>query len=215
VRVGAGEAPPTVHDHPVRALYGTRYTAPGSLALARRIQELLKAAGVDSRADVERGFDHGAWVPLSLLAPEARIPVVQVSLDARGEPEAQVALGRALAPLREEGVLLVGSGGVTHDQEEFRRRYFAGVDPYAPPPESHQGFEAWVTEVVVGQRGGARMGALGRFREHPLARHAHPTDEHLLPLLVVVAAAGEAPGRKLFEGRQNGLSTSAFGFGAW
>jgi 4,5-DOPA dioxygenase extradiol len=210
VRVTASQAPPTLHDHPVQALYATRYAARGNPALARQIRERLAATGIACEEDPERGLDHGAWVPLSLLVPEQDIPVVQLSLLARGSPQEHVALGEALAPLRQEGVLLVGSGGVTHDQGGFRRGYFSGGDPYAPPAQELQAFESWVEECLVGLQGRARTAALARYREHPQAARAHPTEEHFLPLLVVAAAGGEGRATRVFTGSQHGLSTSAF-----
>lgn len=213
---GAGRLA-TIHDHPARHVYGYHYPGHGDEALTRRVQAALGDAGLDARVDAARGLDHGAWVPLSLLAPTGEIPVAQLSLAARpgaSGPADHVALGRALAPLRDEGILLVGSGGVTHDQGEFRRGYFGGRDVSVPAPWSRD-FDDWVTQVVTTRQGDARAAALAAFERHPRAAAAHPTSEHFLPLLVVAGAAGKEPGRKRFEGFQHSLSTSAFQLGSW
>lgn len=205
----------TIHDHPAREVYGYRYPGHGDEWLTRRVRAALGGAGLDARVDAARGLDHGAWVPLSLLLPTGELPVAQLSLAARAGasgPAEHVALGRALAPLRDEGILLVGSGGVTHDQGEFRRGYFGGRNAVVPAPFSRD-FDAWATEIVTTRRGDERAAALAAFERHPLAAAAHPTSEHFLPLLVIAGAAGEDAGRKRFEGFQHSLSTSAFQLG--
>ena len=206
----------TIHDHPVREVQGYRYPGHGDEWLTRRVHAALGGAGLEARVDETRGLDHGAWVPLSLLLPKGEIPVAQLSLavgaDASG-PSDHVALGRVLGPLRNEGILLVGSGGITHDQGEFRRGYFGGRDVTVPAPVSRD-FDGWVTKVVTTRRGEERAAALAAFERHPLAAAAHPTSEHFLPLLVIAGAAGKDAGRKRFEGFQHSLSTSAFQLGA-
>lgn len=202
----------TIHDHPARSAYGYRYPGRGSEELTARVRDALRDAGVDTEVDTGRGLDHGAWIPLSLLCPRGDVPVLQLSLDARQSPGDHVALGAALAPLRQAGILVLGSGGVTHDQAVFRQGFFGGRDPGEPEPFSRD-FDAWASSLVTSRRGRARAEALAAFQEHPLARRAHPTIEHFLPLLVAAGAAGDDPGRKVFEGFQHSLSTSAFQLG--
>lgn len=211
VRVTADGALTTLHDHPLRALKDYAYPGRGSKQLTREVQRVLAAAGVTSEIDEQRGLDHGAWVPLSLLCPRGDLPVLQLSLDARELPAAHVKLGEALAPLREAGVLLIGSGGVTHNQAVFRDGYFSGANPSAPAPFSRD-FDSWVSTVIESTTGIERYTRLCAFAEHPSGAQAHPTIEHFLPLLVAVGAAGVDAGRKLFEGFQHSLSTSAFQF---
>lgn len=213
LRVTAGERPETIHDHPVHALYHRRYAAPGSPALAARVSELLDNRGLATQPDARRGLDHGAWVPLSLLVPAANIPVVQLSLHGSLDTELHLAMGRALAPLRDEGVLLLGSGGVTHDQASFRRGYLAGMDPHAAPPPC-RAFDAWVAATVCELSPSERSARLAHFREQEGARDAHPREEHFLPLLVLSGAA-ENPAsraRRLHWAFQYGLSLAAFVF---
>lgn len=208
---GAGDLA-TIHDHPASRVHAYRYPGRGDPALELAVLATLARAGLPVVVDPARGLDHGAWVPLSLLAPRGDVPVAQLSLDAGWAPRDHVALGRALAPLRDQGVLLIGSGGVTHDQSTFRRAYFAGADR-GDVEAFARIFDAWASAIVTTRRGDDRAEALAAFREHPLALRAHPTPEHFLPLLVIAAAAGDDRGEKLFEGFQHSLSTSAFGFG--
>jgi aromatic ring-opening dioxygenase catalytic subunit (LigB family) len=211
--ITAGERPATLHDHPVRAAYDRRYEAPGSPVLAGRVRSLLGESGLLAELDAARGLDHGAWVPLSLLVPAANLPVVQVSLHASLDPALHLAMGRALAPLRDEGVLLIGSGGVTHDQAEFRKGYLAGADP-GEAPLPIRAYDEWVTSCVCDLEPTERSARLARFLDHEGSRGAHPREEHFLPLLVMSGAA-EARGsraRRPHKAFQYGLSLSAFVF---
>jgi len=180
--------PQTIHDFGgfPRALYEIRYPAPGAPELAARVNALLKDAGMTGGIDGTRGLDHGAWVPLRWMYPDARIPVVEVAVQpARGTAH-HLALGRALAPLRDDGVLVIGSGHTTHNLRDWStdRSGAGGIAPYAAE------FASWV---------GARLAAgdaegLVQYREQaPHALRAHPTDEHFLPLFVAYGAAGERP----------------------
>ncbi len=175
------------------ALYQLTYPALGDTELAGRIAGLLEAAGIAARLDGLRGLDHGAWIPMRIAWPDAKVPVVQVSLPANATPETLVRLGRALAPIREQGVLLLGSGGLVHNlylvnlADKDRP-----VDPWALE------FDAWVAERL------ARLDLPGLLRyrdEAPAAAMAVPTSEHFDPLFVVLGAA--SPGERvetLFEG---------------
>ena len=212
VGVASGPRPTTVHDHPLTAVHDYRYRAVGDPDLAATAHELLVAAGLKADLVEDRGRDHGAWIPLSLLRPAADLPVVQISLLDVGPAadEQHLALGRALAPLRELGVLIVTSGGVTHDQQEFRRRWTAGSNPQLHTPESAR-FAAWTDEVLTGP---SRTSRLQGWRRRPDVERLHPTDEHFLPFVVAVGAAGDHERcERLFAAFQHDLCTSAYRFG--
>jgi len=171
--------PPTWHDFHgfPPALYAVQYPAPGEPALARRLSELLGA-----RLDEQRPFDHGAWVPLSLMYPEADIPVVQVSLPSQAGPVLQLKVGRALSALREEGILLVGSGSITHNLGELD--WHAGPDAVEPWALA---FRDWVVERL---NAGDEAALVDYRRQAPFAVRNHPSDEHLLPLFFAMGAGG-------------------------
>ncbi|MGO9171109.1 MAG: DODA-type extradiol aromatic ring-opening family dioxygenase [Rhodomicrobium sp.] len=186
--VNAVEVNATIHDFGgfPKALYAIEYPAPGSPALAQRVFALLTQAGFPARIDTRRGLDHGAWVPLIVAYPAADIPVVQLSVQPRLGPAHHLAVGRALKPLCEEGVLIIGSGSFTHNLYE----YF-----HAPAPAGTGGEPEWVTAFAA-WFGRAlaenRVDDLVRYREiAPYAEKNHPTEEHLLPLYVALGAAGE------------------------
>ena len=187
VRVGSAPRMHAVHDFGgfPDALYRLRYDAPGDPALASRVARRLAEAGVEpvGEATID-GLDHGIWVPLSQMWPQADVPVVVVSLDARMDPALHVAVGRALRGLDEEGVLVIGSGSVTHNLRDVfagGRAIDAPVEPYA------RAFADWVSAKVPG----GDTAALSRWRDAPHAGRAHPTAEHYVPLLVA-AGAGDA-----------------------
>jgi 4,5-DOPA dioxygenase extradiol len=191
-----------------RALYDMQYPAPGSPALARRAVSRLEAAGFAAAAVEGRGFDHGTWVPLKLLYPEADIPVVQLSVEPQAGAAHHVALGRALASLREERVLIIGSGSVTHNLAElFRTRR----DLDAPAPAWVTDFGAWVHDRIA-------AGAVDDIENYrtlaPFARENHPSEEHFLPLPFAMGAAGEKPkGKRVHTSHQYGvLMMDAYAF---
>ncbi|MFC3608888.1 DODA-type extradiol aromatic ring-opening family dioxygenase [Stutzerimonas tarimensis] len=192
VRIGAGDNPETIHDFGgfPEALYRLDYPAPGQPELASRIQGLLTTAGWPAEVDTQRGLDHGAWVPLLHLLPEADVPVVQVSLPTPLDPAGALRLGQALQPLRESGVLIVGSGSLTHNLYEFR----AG---HAPTAEYVTDFSDWIAEKL---REREIESLLDYRRLAPEAARAHPSEDHLLPLFVALGAAGEAYAMQLMEG---------------
>jgi len=177
----------TIHDFYgfPRALYELRYPAPGAPDLARAIAARLQAAGLACDVDDRRGLDHGAWVPLSLIYPAADIPVLQLSVQTHLGPEHHLRLGRALAPLREEGVLIIGSGSFTHDLSEFR-----GHGPNDPAPEWVNGFADWFDTALTEERFADLVNYRGLA---PFAAKNHPSEEHLLPLYVALGAGGEHP----------------------
>lgn len=182
--VGAAASPRTVHDFGgfPQALYEMQYPAPGAPALAERIQSLANDAGIPMLIDPQRGLDHGVWSPLSLLYPAADIPVVPLSIQPMLGPGHQYAIGRALAPLREENVLLIGSGSITHNLHDFHGG-FSEINeaPYVRP------FLDWIEHKLAARD----IDALLDYRKQaPFAERAHPTDEHLLPLFFALGAGG-------------------------
>jgi len=181
--VGGHAQPPTIHDFGgfPKALFDLQYPAPGEPELAREIAQRLGAAGLPTAIDAQRGLDHGAWVPLRFLYPQADIPVVPLAIQPLLGPAHQFALGRALAPLREQGVLLIGSGSITHNLHDWRSYQDGKEAPYVRP------FVEWVEQRLQADDSAA---LLDYRRQAPHAVQAHPSDEHLQPLHVAMGAAG-------------------------
>jgi 4,5-DOPA dioxygenase extradiol len=183
--VGGNPHPETWHDFGgfPKALFEVQYPAPGEPRLAAEVIDLLKAEGLPARIDSQRPFDHGVWVPLSLMYPQADVPVVQVSLPTRGGPALQTRVGHALASLRANDVLLIGSGSITHNLRELD--WHAGpesVEPWA------QVFRDWMIEKLAADD----EAALHDYRRQaPNAVRNHPSDEHLLPLYFARGSGGE------------------------
>ena len=181
------ERPETIHDFYgfPPPLYEIRYPAPGAPDVAERARELLRAAGMQATIDPARGLDHGAWTPLLYAYPRADVPVVQVSVQTPLGPRHHLALGAALAPLAREGVLIIGSGHLTHNLRELRSVRDTGVgraEPYASE------FQAWVRERIEAHD----YDRLADYRKlSPAGVRAHPSEEHFLPLFVALGAAGE------------------------
>jgi 4,5-DOPA dioxygenase extradiol len=211
--VTSSPRPPLLHDHPMTELYAEAYAPPGDPVLAARLVLALGGRGLAARADPHRGLDHGAWLPLRAMVPRAEVPVVLVSLNAKASVEEHVAAGRALEPLRREGVLILASGGVTHNQGEFRRRFGRRGDPALDPPAWSTRYDEWVDRTLSIGEPRARLEVLATFAEQHDYASAHPTPEHFWPVLVAAGAAGDDPGRRVHEGFQHGLSMSAFLFG--
>jgi len=175
--------PETIHDFSgfPEELYRIRYPAPGAPQMAEAAAQLLLQAGIPAQLDDTHGLDHGAWVPLSVMFPQAEIPVAQLSLQPQQDPAWHLALGRALRPLREQGVLIVGSGAITHNLRAVFKH-----PQGQPAPEWVNEFRDWIAARI----GDGDLEALSAYRT--LAPHAaqnHPTDEHLLPLFVALGAA--------------------------
>lgn len=186
--------------------YRLTYPVAGSPALAARVRTLLDQAGLQSAQERTRGLDHGVFIPLKVAYPDAGVPVVQLSLDASRDPERHLAIGRALAPLREEGVLIVGSGMSYHNLREF----------FANRPESNdaaENFDAWLADILINKDAKAREAGLAVWRSAPGARASHPTPEHLLPLHVAAGAALGDPARQTYSDRLLGKPISGFQFG--
>jgi 4,5-DOPA dioxygenase extradiol len=205
VRVTASAAPPLIYDFGgfPEAMYRLTYPCPGEPELARQIVSHLSQAGLPAVADPERGLDHGTWVPLRLALPAARMPVVQVSMPRGASAEDVARIGEALRPLRSEGVLLMGSGGMTHN---LRRVVFQ--DKAAPVEPWAHAFDSWVAERLAARD----FLGLRSWLSAPNARLAHPTPEHLLPLYFVLGAAlPEDRVTPVFEGFHHGtLSMRSF-----
>ncbi|HTY50325.1 MAG TPA: class III extradiol ring-cleavage dioxygenase, partial [Steroidobacteraceae bacterium] len=207
VSVNAQARPPLLYDYygfPPHT-YRLRYPAPGDPALAQEILRLLVQSGIPARTEARRGLDHGVFVPFLLVYPQAEMPIVQVSLRSGLDGAQNLALGAALAPLRRQGVLIVGSGMSFHN---------LGVRSIAntPIPES-EAFDAWLGEAVCTADPAARSRALREWSSAPAARFAHPRAEHLLPLMVAAGAAGEDRGERVFNDVMLGWRISGFRFG--
>lgn len=203
--VMTAERPPMYYDYygfPPES-YEIQWPAPGDPALASRVRELLAEAGFHTAADPRRGFDHGTFVPLKLTYPDADVPTVQLSLVRGLDPRAHLEIGRALAPLRDEGVFIVGSGMTYHNLR-------AGFGPAMRPVA--EAFDAWLREAATAEAT-KRDEALLAWEKAPRARAAHPREEHLLPLMVIAGAAGEDVGRLAWNGTFAGMRLSAYHYG--
>ncbi len=189
--VSTAAQPPMEYDYsgfPAHT-YQIQYPAPGSPELAARIAALLAASGVQVRTDPERGFDHGTFVPVGLMYPDAEVPVVMLSLKSSYDPQEHIRIGQALAPLRDEGVLIIGSGLTYHNMRGF------GRDESTPVAVA---FERYLHEAIAQPDAGIRNAMLVNWQAGPGARQAHPREDHLLPLMVVAGAAGEDTGKAVF-----------------
>ncbi len=184
--------------------YELTYPAAGQPELAQRMAQLLNKQGLNATVDAERGFDHGLFIPFKLMFPEADIPMVQLSLRQDLDPAAHIAMGQALASLRDEGVLIVGSGMSFHNMRGYG-------DPRYSPVSAE--FDAWLTQAV-GNPAPERTKLLNRWFDAPHALHCHPLgqEEHLIPLMVVAGAGGKKAGRKVFTDRVLETTLSAFRF---
>ena len=235
VVITSAPRPFTIHDHPCQYLYGFNYTARGDPVLAGRIAALLAAAGFSCKLDAERGWDHGAWLALAALLPTAPVPVVQLSL-IPDDFDANVRLGGALACLREEGVVILASGSITHDQHEFRRGFLSNfgfetamdgslaskrkrrmaLENAAVAPFSSE-FDAWVESVLSDGSISIsrRVSLLADYHKHRHGLQAHPEPSHFVPLFLAVGASAlsDAPAcTRVAKGFQYSLSMSAFRF---
>ncbi len=178
------EFPETIHDFSgfPQQLYRIRYRAPGAPVLADRVSVLLRSAGLAADSDPGRGLDHGAWVPLSVMYPNADVPVTQLSLLRNADAATHYELGRALESLRDEGVLIVASGAVTHNFSWLNRH----ANPDTPPLRVAEAFTDWVAEHLAAED----ISGLLNYRTAPYGADAHPSEEHFLPLFVALGASG-------------------------
>ena len=207
--VSTAERPETIYDFGgfSEELYRIRYPAPGAPSLAERVRQILGEAGLACSVSPTRGLDHGAWVPLKLIYPDADIPVTQLSVQPLLGTEHHFQMGRALAPLREEGVLILATGSATHNLSRIGRGEV--------PPDWAREFDEWLFQKI--SEGDVKE--LFNYRKlAPHAAVAHPTDEHLLPLFVAMGAgSGESTtsGRRMHKGWTWGsLSMAAYCFGS-
>lgn len=185
--------------------YRLTYPAPGDAGLAARIDALLAEAGIASAQDSQRGYDHGVFIPLKVMYPDADIPVVQMSLRHDLDPAFHSRLGQALEPLRDEGVLIVGSGLSYHNL-----RYFRGLSTVKPEAKA---FDDWLGLTVADPDPDKRAAGLAQWASAPGGRFCHPREEHLLPLMVASGAGGNDPGRRTYGEMVMGNAVSAFEFG--
>jgi aromatic ring-opening dioxygenase catalytic subunit (LigB family) len=204
---GSGAQPALIYDYygfPA-STYALRYDAPGDPALAAQVQSLLENAGLSAEQDSERGFDHGVFIPLKLVFPQADIPIVTLSLRTDLDPAAHLQAGRALAPLRDEGVLIIGSGMSFHNMRGY------GDPRFGPISED---FDDWLTAAIENPDPECRDAALLHWADAPAARQCHPPgqEEHLIPLMVAAGAAGGAMGRRVFSGRVMETMISGYRF---
>ncbi|MCC2595076.1 dioxygenase [Pusillimonas sp. MFBS29] len=184
--------------------YELEYPAPGEPGLAGQVAELLGASHIEAGVDPQRGYDHGMFIPLKLMFPEADIPVIQMSLRNSLDPEAHLEAGRAIAALRDQGVLIIGSGMSFHNMRGYG-------DPRYTPLSAE--FDTWLTAAVESEPA-RRHDLLKQWADAPQARHCHPprAEEHLLPLMVVAGAAGEGKGSKVYSEQIMKTTISAFRF---
>jgi 4,5-DOPA dioxygenase extradiol len=210
--VTGAEHPETIHDFGgfPRELYTLRYPAAGDPRLARQVADRLTAAELPADIDGRRGLDHGAWIPLLLMYPRADVPVLQVSIDSAQTPAHHFALGRALRPLRDEGVLVMGSGGATHNLRAYFGAAERGHD--SPPLEWVEAFNEWTAGAVQARR----IDDLLHYSQRaPYASQNHPTPEHFLPLFAALGVAHDGePVTRIHASYDRGLlSLDAYAFG--
>ena len=182
--------------------YQLTWPAPGNPALAVRVSELLRNAGLSSATDPARGYDHGVFVPLKVAFPQADVPVVTLSLDHSLDPALHIAAGRALAPLRDEGVLIIASGMSFHNLRAYS---------HPETPDRARAFDTWLTSAIESPAA-ERNSLLSNWRKAPYAAYAHPREEHLIPLMVASGAGGETAGKRIFTDEPMGARISAYRF---
>jgi aromatic ring-opening dioxygenase catalytic subunit (LigB family) len=202
--VNVSPAPPLLFDYQGFPDYTYQITwpAPGSPQIAARARKLLQDAGLHNAANDRRGYDHGVFIPLKVAFPNADVPVVQLSMQRGLDPAAHLAIGRALKPLREQGVLIIGSGQTYHNMRGFGS---AGTDPKA------ETFDAWLQQAITTTH--TREQSLIDWERAPGARDAQPREDHLLPLMVAAGAASGETASVDFHGHALGKPISGFRFG--
>ncbi|CAG8759742.1 10885_t:CDS:2 [Dentiscutata erythropus] len=217
IKVGKFEGEtPIIYDFGgfAEELYRQKYHSKGSPELADKIVNMLKKEKFKASVDTTRGLDHGVWVPLKVAIPEPKdLPIVQVSLIRHASYEDNIRVGRALAPLRDEGILIIGSGTMVHNLRDTFRHFnrvtntFSGeVLPYTIT------FERDLDKILLNSKGEERENQLIKLIDHPVLRQAHPTDDHLVPIHIAAGAAGQDPGRKIFEQFTTGMSLGSVEF---
>lgn len=203
--VSQATQPATLHDFSGFSpdLYQIQYPAPGAPVLAGQVAALLTAAGITTKLHPDRGLDHGAWVPLSVMYPDAAVPVTQLSLVAHESPATHSAIGRALAPLRDAGVLIIATGSITHNFSWLDWR----ASEQKAPDQRASTFTDWIAERIAA----GDQTALLDYRCAPYGAEAHPHDDHILPLFVALGAAqGDTPTRYQPDFTYGSLSMDAY-----
>ena len=202
VTLTSGARPQLIYDYYgfPEDTYSLTYPAPGCPGLAARAAGLLADAGIDCALDAQHGWDHGVFIPLKVIYPDAGIPVVAMSLQSDMAPAAHIAIGRALAPLRDDGILLIGSGMSYHNLNQF-----------ADAPVASSRFDNWLDMALAGSAA-HRAEHLARWSRAPCARLAHPREEHLLPLMVASGAGSDLPATRIWEGSVGGSRISSWAF---
>lgn len=205
--VSTAQRPPMDYDYAgfPEHTYHLQYAAPGSPELAHHVRELLAVAGIRSLEDPHRGFDHGTFVPLALMYPQADVPVVLLSLKSSYDPAEHLRAGEAIAPLRDEQVLIMGSGLTYHNMSGFGR-----ASSTAPA----EAFEEYLRQAISQRDATVRNQMLVHWESAPAARLAHPREDHLLPLMVVAGAAQADPGERIFVDRVMQVPMASYQFGA-
>lgn len=206
--VNAADTPPLLFDYygfPEHT-YRLTYPVSGSPSLAQRVCELLSIADIPSDEELERGLDHGVFIPFKLIYPQADVPIVQLSLNRNLDAATHLRIGHALAPLRDEAVLIVGSGMSYHNLRDLYSNDARALSAAST-------FDAWLTEAVTEPDPAARERKLAAWHQAPGARAAHPRPEHLIPLMVAAGAGGADIGRRTYNAPLLGKPISAFQFG--
>ena len=208
VHVMANPRPPMIYDYTgfPDYTYRIKYSAPGAPALADRVQTMLRAQNIPCHLDAQRGFDHGTYSPLAVMFPKANVPVVQLSLRVDYDPAFHFRMGQALSPLRNDGVLIIGSGLSYHN---LRLMGAAAKEPSAA-------FDGWLNDSVLKNQGEARAQKLFHWADAPGARAAHPQEDHLIPLMVAVGAAADEEATLIYHQTDfmGGVTVSSYRFGA-
>jgi len=202
--------PPMIYDYGgfPEHTYHIQYPAPGSPKLAERVQTLLQKSGIDAKLDSNRGFDHGAFVVAYPIFPKAEIPIIQLSMKQSYDPQEHLAVGRALTPLRAEGVLILGSGLSFHNLRAMMSR-----DPSAV--HASKAFDHWLNQTLIDSPPKERSQKLINWYDAPSARYAHPHADHLIPLMVAVGAAEDERATQIYheDHFMKNLAVSSFRFG--
>ena len=205
VRVMTSDAPPMEYDYfgfPPET-YEIKYTSPGAPELADRILGMMESAGISAKADPKQGYDHGTFVPAYIMYPEAEVPLIQISMLQSYDPAAHFEIGRALAPLRDEGVLIIGSGLSYHNMQK--------MNPEAKIPSAQ--FDAWLGEALA-KDPDARTADLMNWEMAPSARECHVKEDHLVPIFVALGAAEDAKATRVYheDNLLGGITASSYRF---
>ncbi|KAF0555614.1 Extradiol aromatic ring-opening dioxygenase [Gigaspora margarita] len=217
IRVGKFEGEtPIIYDFGgfSEELYRQEYHSKGSPELAEKIVNLLKKENFKASVDTTRGLDHGVWVPLKVAIPEPKdIPIVQISLMRHASYEYNIKVGRTLAPLRDEGVLIIGSGTMVHNLRDVFRHFNRVTNAFSRKVLPYTiNFEKDLDKILLESKGEEREKQLIKLIDHPHLRQAHPTDDHLVPIHIAAGAAGQDQGKKIFEQLTTGMSLGSVEF---